>query len=167
MSPTQDACDGFVTAQYAVMLRAAYLLTGDRVSAQDLVQDVMVLVVDRWPRVSRADDPVAYSRRMLMNVFLAGRARRWRGEVPYGPVPDRPVHAEYGRVDSRDELRRGLLALPKRQRAAVVLRYYEQLGEAETAAVLGCSVGNVKSLTSRGLAALRGHFADLPCLEAP
>lgn len=137
------------------MVRAAFLLTGSQHDAEDLVQDALVRIVGRWRRVAAADDPVAYANRILLNVFLSGRERRWRGEVPHASVPEEPGAGEYGRVDDRDRLRRALLTLPPRQRAAVVLRHYEQRSEAQTASSLGCSVGTVKSLTSRGLAQLR------------
>src|SRR4051794_9792814 len=100
------------------MLREAYLLTGDTHSAQDLVQDAAVLVVDKWRRVEDADDRVAYTRRLLLNVFLAGRKRRWLGELPTGELPETAAIAPYIDVDARDQLRRGLLRLPPRQRAA-------------------------------------------------
>lgn len=148
------ACEQFLVSQYPRMLREAYLLTGNRHAAQDLVQDAAVLVVDKWRRVENASDRVAYTRRLLLNVFLAGRKRRWRGEIPTGELPDTGADAPYADVDARDQLRRGLLRLPPRQRAAVVARHYQQLSEAEAASALGCSIGTVKSLTSRGAAAL-------------
>ena len=150
----------FATAQQAAWLRAAFLLTGDRTAAQDVVQETAVRLLVSWRRVSAADDPVAYARRTLLHVYLRGRQRRWHGEVPSARLPELPTAPAYDAVDDRDLLRRALAALPPRQRAAVVLRQVEQLSEAETAAVLRCSVGNVKSLTSRGLAALRVHLAD-------
>jgi RNA polymerase sigma-70 factor (sigma-E family) len=161
-SPGRD-CGEFVAARHAPMLRAAFLLTGSQQDAEDLVQDALVRVVGRWARVSAADDPVAYADRMLVNAFLTGRRRRWHGEIPHADPPDAIGDGGYERVDERDRLRRALLALPARQRAAVVLRHYEQQSEAQTATVMGCSVGTVKSLTSRGLAALRTRLpADQP-----
>lgn len=147
-----------MAARHAPMVRAAFLLTGSQHDAEDLVQDALVRVIGRWKRVAAADDPVAYANRILLNVFLSGRERRWRGEVPHADVPEEPGGAGYGRVEDRDRLRRALVSLPPRQRAAVVLRHYEQRSEAETAALLGCSVGTVKSLTSRGLAGLRARL---------
>lgn len=157
--------DGFVAARQGSLLRAAYLLTGSQQDAEDLTQEALVRIVGRWRKVSRADDPVAYANRVLVNVFLSGRERRWRGEVPHAALPEVEGDAAYVRVDDRDRLRRALLALPPRQRAAVVLRHYEQRTEAETASLMGCSVGTVKSLTSRGLAGLRRGMAAEPAKE--
>jgi RNA polymerase sigma-70 factor (sigma-E family) len=146
------------------MLRSAFLLCGSQTDAEDLAQDALVRVVQRWGRVSRSDDPVAYSNRILLNTFLSGRRRRWHGEVAHAAPPERPddaVGGGYGAVDDRDVLRRALMGLPPRQRAAVVLRHYQQMSEADAAALMGCSVGTVKSLTSRGIAALRAHTGAL------
>ena len=155
----QEDVDGqaaFLERQHTVLLRAAYLLSGDSAAAQDLAQETVVRVLLAWRKVERADVPEAYVQRVLMNTFLAGQRRRWRGERPFAQVPQGPtVPSPYAGVEDFDALRRALLALPPRQRAAVVLRHYEDLSEARTAEVLGCSVGTVKSLTSRGLAALR------------
>jgi RNA polymerase sigma-70 factor (sigma-E family) len=150
----------FVTAQQASWLRAAFLLTGDRTTAQDLAQETAVRVLLSWRKVEAADDPVAYARRTMLNLFLRGRQRRWHGEVPHEVLPETSVPSAYAAVDDRDQLRRALSALPPRQRAAVVLRQVERLTEAEVAVVLGCSIGNVKSLTSRGLAALRAALTS-------
>lgn len=150
----------FLAAQHAALQRAAYLLTGDRAAGQDLVQETLVRVLLHWRRVERADAPEAYLRRVMLNVFLGGRRRAWHGELPHAEPPDRPARSAYDGVDARDELRRALLAMPPRQRAAVVLRHYEDRSEAETAALMGCSTGNVKALTSRGLVTLRTALAD-------
>ncbi len=154
----QQERDAFVAAQHAPLVRAAYLLTGQESSAQDLAQETLVRVMVKWRLVRRADEPDSYVRALMLNVFLDGRRRRWHGEVPHDKLPDIAGADPYGRPNDRDELRRGLQLLPPRQRAAVVLRHYEQRSEAQAAELLGCSVGTVKSLTSRGLAALRGHL---------
>jgi RNA polymerase sigma-70 factor (sigma-E family) len=148
-------CEQFVSGQHAALSRAAFLLTGDAVAAQDLVQEALVRVLVQWRKVQRADVPEAYARRILLTTFLGGRRRAWHREQPQADPPDRAGTSPYEAVDDLDGLRRALLALPPRQRAAVVLRHYEDLSEAQTAELLGCSVGNVKALTSRGLAALR------------
>jgi RNA polymerase sigma-70 factor (sigma-E family) len=156
------ARDAFVASQHPRLLRSARLLTGDAELAADLAQETLVRVLVKWPQVSRARDPQAYISALMLNVFLAGRRRRWNREVPHGQVPDRPwPRNEADAADDRDELRRRLLALPPKQRAAVVLRHYEQLSEADAAAALGCSTGTVKSLTSRGLASLRAAATEL------
>lgn len=157
--------DTFVAARHGALVRAAYLLTGSQPDAEDLAQEALVRIVGRWRKVVRADDPVAYANRVLLNVFLSGRARRWRGEIPHAELPESEGDAGYRRVDDRDGLRRALLALPPRQRAAVVLRHYEQRSEADTATMLGCSVGTVKSLTSRGLATLRAEMSPQQARE--
>jgi RNA polymerase sigma-70 factor (sigma-E family) len=151
-----DQCEQFLTVEHPSLLRAAFLLTGDRTSAQDLAQEAAVRVVMQWRKVEKADSPQAYARKIMLNVFLGGRRRAWNAEEPHSEPPAQATgSAPYESVDQRDALRRALVALPPRQRAAVVLRHWEDRSEAETATLLGCSVGNVKSLTSRGLAQLR------------
>lgn len=145
----------FASGQQQRLLRAAFLLTGDRGAAQDLAQETLIKVLSSWGRFVSAGDPLAYSRRIMLNEYLQSRRRRWHGESPRHVLPDVTGPDEHARVDQRDLLRRALATLPPRQRAAVVLRQFEDLSEAQTADVLGCSTGTVKSLTSRGLAALR------------
>lgn len=141
--------------------QSAYLLCGDWHLAHDLVQDTLVKVYRHWSRVSQADSPDAYVRRILIN-----EARnRWRhrdkavsvanvrAEPMVPAVPD--VTDDIAR---RDGLLRALVELPYRQRATVVLRYLEGLSQAETAQVLGCSEGTVKSQSSRALATLRKYL---------
>jgi RNA polymerase sigma-70 factor (sigma-E family) len=152
--PAPD-CAAFVAARQPALIRSAFLLCGSQQDAEDLVQETLVRVVQRWRRVCAADDPVAYTGRIQLNAFLSARGRRWHGEVPHAELPEGALVDDYDRVDDRDRLRRALLALPPRQRAAVVLRHYEQRSEADTATLMACSVGTVKSLTSRGLSSLR------------
>jgi RNA polymerase sigma-70 factor (sigma-E family) len=144
----------FVAARYTALLRTAYLLTQDRGLAEDLVQTALAKCWLGWKRI-RYDDPGPYVHRVLVNTYTAWWRRRWNSEYPTeelpqggGPVPD---HAVDDRADLADALRR----LPRRMRAVVVLRFYEDLSEAETARILGCSAGTVKSQTSRALAKLR------------
>jgi RNA polymerase sigma-70 factor (sigma-E family) len=141
-----------------VLFRAAFLLTGTQADAEDLTQEALVRVARRWNRVSAADDPVAYANRVLLNVFLSARARTWRGQTASAVLPETDAQSPYEQVDDRDVLRRAVGSLPPRQRAAVVLRHYEQRSEAETAHLMVCSVGTAKSLTSRGLSALRAQM---------
>lgn len=146
----------FVARQHVVLLRAAYLLTGDATTAQDLVQETLVRVIVAWHRVQRADEPDAYARRILLTTFLAGQRRHGHREQAYGEPPEAETGpSPFAAVEDHDVLRRALMVLPVRQRTAVVLRHYEDLSEVQTAELLGCSVGTVKSLTSRGFAALR------------
>jgi RNA polymerase sigma-70 factor (sigma-E family) len=161
-------CEEFIAGQQRALLRAAYLLTGSSASAQDLVQETLVRVLLHWRRVERADAPEAYVRRIMLHLFLGGQRRAWTGEVPQAELPDTATPSAYDKVDERDQLRRALLQMPARQRAAVVLRHYEDLSEADTAALMRCSVGNVKALTSRGLAVLRAAMtapADDPAVD--
>lgn len=102
-----DRCgtfEQFVAVEQLRLNRAAYLLARDPVSAQDLVQDTLVRLLDQWPKVAGADDPYAYARRVMLNVFLGGRRRLWHRELPYADVPDREGPGGYAVVDERDRL---------------------------------------------------------------
>ena len=147
--------DGYVRDRSAALLRLAFLLTGDPYLAEDLVQTSLVKVMDRWDEVAGKGDPHAYVRKVLVHTALGWRRRRWRGEEPSDRLPDAGTPDRTAGVDSRERLRRALLALPARQRAAVVLRHYEDMSEAQVALELGCSTGTVKSQTARGLERLR------------
>ena len=143
--------DDFVRARHAALLRFAYLLTGDPHLAADLVQEALERTGMRWRSVHRQDDPEGYVRRSIINAHLNQRRRRWRERLVADP-PERSQPA----VETRDELLWGLLAgLPRQQRAVLVLRFYEDLTEAEVARVLDCAIGTVKSNGSRALAKLR------------
>ena len=146
------AFDAFVHARLPALLRFAYALTGDPHTAADLVQDALERTGMRWNKVERQGDPEGYVRRAILN----GRVSRWRKhrrETLVDCVPERTTSYE---VPSRDEQLWQLLAtLPPRQRAVLVLRYYEDLSEVQIAATLGCSPGTVKSQSSKALAKLR------------
>ncbi|HET7763042.1 MAG TPA: SigE family RNA polymerase sigma factor [Phycicoccus sp.] len=151
---TGGGFDAYVAARGGDLLRSAYLLTGDHQRAEDLVQTALSKVWPRWDRVVAGDaSPHAYVRRVMVTTYIAWWRRRWNGEHPTDvlPEPTTPVRDEPDRVD----LVRALATLPRGQRAVLVLRYVEDLSEAQTAKALGCSVGTVKSQCSRGLAALR------------
>ena len=107
----------------------------------------------------RRGDPLPYARTAVVHAAISWRRRKWHGEVPDGTLSERAATDATGAVDDHDRLRRALAHLPRRQRAAVVLRHYLDLDESATAAVLGCSVGTVKSQTSKGLARLRAALA--------
>jgi RNA polymerase sigma-70 factor (sigma-E family) len=140
----------YVGARMPALLRTAYLLTGDHHDAQDLVQAALIKSVPHWKRITGSPD--AYVRRALINESISRwRGRRWR-EVSTDRLPE--VAATTERTDN-SELRRALKALAPRQRAVIVLRYYEELSERETAAALGVSVGTVKSQSRDALARLR------------
>jgi RNA polymerase sigma-70 factor (sigma-E family) len=150
--------DRYVRARSAALRRLAFLLTGDVHLAEDLVQTTLAKLLVRWDTVAARGDPHPYARTVLLHTALGWRRRRWAGERPSSIVPELPDRAAadaHGAVESRERLRRALLLLPPRQRAAVVLRHYEDLSEAEAAKTLGCTVGTVKSQTARGLDRLR------------
>ncbi|MBO9523018.1 MAG: SigE family RNA polymerase sigma factor [Nocardioidaceae bacterium] len=153
------------------LLATAYLLTGDAHAAEDLVQTTLAKVYLAWDRVSAAQSVDAYARKMLVNEHTSGWRRLWRHREV---VTDTSTHEgataghEYDGV--RDTLWKAVLDLPERQRAVIVLRYYEQLSEKEAAEALGISVGTVKSQASRALVTLRSHLGDRDDLagwEAP
>jgi RNA polymerase sigma-70 factor (sigma-E family) len=148
----------FVADRSAALLRLAYLLTGDRHDAEDVLQTALVRAYLRWRSIT--GDPEGYVRRVLVTVSVdEWRRPHRRREVPSESMPERPVLSEvFGEVDGRQQLRVALRALPSRQRAAVVLRYWIGLDVAETAALLGCSAGTVRSQSARGLDKLRAAY---------
>src|SRR4051794_20955416 len=151
--------DAFVRQHGQALCRAALLLTGDRHLAEGLVQTALAKVAGRWERVVAKGDPLPYVRTVVVRTAIAWRRRRWHGEVPTSPLPETSHADPEHPVDGRDRLRRALLLVPPRQRAALVLRFYEDLSEADTAAAMGCSVGTVKSQTAKGLVRLRALLA--------
>lgn len=146
----------FVETNSTALLRAGWLLTGDWTAAEDLVQSALLVA---WPRWSALRDPnagFAYVHTCMTRVFLRDRRRRWSGERPSERVGERvSVGDRTAEIDLRESLRAALDGLPDRQRAVVVLRYFGDLSEADTAAALGCSRGAVKSHAARALARLR------------
>jgi RNA polymerase sigma-70 factor (sigma-E family) len=155
MSRAEEEYREFVVSRAASLHRTAYLLCGDWHLANDLVQETFVHAFRHWRRVQRADNQNAYVRRILINEFN----RRWQrySGLPARAGPDHPELAVpdiSDEVASRADLRRALLALPARQRATVVLRYLEGMSERETAAVMRCREGTVKSQTARALSTL-------------
>ena len=152
--------DSFVREHGQGLGRAAFLLTGDHHLAEDLVQTALAKVAVRWDRVVAGGDPAPYVRTVLVRTAMTWRRRRWHGEVPTSPLPETPDLGQDRTADGRDRLRRALLLVPTRQRAALVLRFYEDLSEADTASIMGCRVGTVKSQTAKGLARLRELLAD-------
>lgn len=156
-----DAFTAFVAARSRHLLQAAHLLTGDRHRAEDLLQTALTRAYLRWDRIVD-EDPEGYVRRTMVNAHIDWwRRRPWR-EQPTDVVPDVAVPAATGDVDARQGLLAALATLSRRQRAVVVLRYFEDLSEAETARTLGCSPGTVKSAASRAMTTLRRH----PALQA-
>ena len=138
------------------LLRTAYALCGNRDRAEDLVQVTLVRTYRSWQRIRRREAPEAYARKVLVNLNIRwwqGRARR--GEQLTAAVPDLAAPQPELDFEGQDLLWRAIQSLPPRMRAVVVLRYLEELKEYEAAEVLGCSVGTVKSQTSRALTKLR------------
>jgi RNA polymerase sigma-70 factor (sigma-E family) len=156
-----DGFRDFVTARSPVLLRTAYLLLGDRALAEDLLQTALVKAYRHWGRITAAGSPEGYVRRIMVN-----ERRTWWHRNPgrefVGSIPDRPGPDESIALAERDAVWRAVLALPPRTRAVLVLRYWEDLSEAETAAMLGCSVGTVKSQASRGLRKLQEVLDGAP-----
>jgi RNA polymerase sigma-70 factor (sigma-E family) len=148
----------FVARSSASLTRLAYLLCGDQHLANDLVQTCLIRLYQTWPKMRDKDTPDAYARTALLRCWLNERRRPWRrSESRDGVVPDQsaPEIDPTGAVHRKEVLRDALAQLAPRQRAVVVLRYWSQHSVTETAAILRCSEGNVKSQSARGLAALR------------
>jgi len=147
--------DEFVVDRIASLYRYAFVLTGNRHDAEDLVQEALVRTGLAWRSVRRKDSPERYVRTVMARLMV-NRWRRPRRERLMADVPDRGVEdAELARVSDDAVLDAAINALPPGMRAVLVLRYVDQLSEAETAAVLGCRPGTVKSQAARGLAKLR------------
>jgi RNA polymerase sigma-70 factor (sigma-E family) len=154
--------------EYAPRLRrSAYLYCGDWHLAEDLMQSALIKIYRSWSRVEKDESLGNYSRTVLLRTWLDEKRRPWRrSEQSAADVPERYDEAP-GPADSperlwaRDLVHRGLLRLPPRQRAVVVLRYFDELSVAEAAEVMGCSEGTVKSQTARGLETLRASVAHL------
>jgi RNA polymerase sigma-70 factor (sigma-E family) len=159
-----DGFEVFVGERLDRLLRYATALTCDKYLAQDIVQDVLVRVRHRWARIGAMDVPYLYVKRMVTNEYLSWRRRRAAKEVLAGNLGEvGPVVADHAdRYAERDAMRRRIARLPRRQRAALVLRYYEDGTDAEIAQVLGCTEGTVRSHISRALKTLRANeFAAL------
>ena len=149
----------FVSARWSSLYRLAYLLTASPTAAEDLLQTTLEKAYVNWSRIGRMEFPEAYVRRMLVNALVSSRRRAWLREVPSDSVPEVSAGAiDVGVVD-RSLLWPLVCALPARQRAVIVLRYYEDLTEAQIADVLGCAPGTVKSQTSAAMRALRRALA--------
>lgn len=154
--------DDFLATHSLPLYRFAVALTGHHEDAADLLQSTLVQIVLHWPKVNRADHQTAYVRRMMVHESgrLWRRLRRTR-EISVPELADRPENRDDpANVELRLILLTALKTLAPRQRAAVVLRYHEGLSEQETAEVLNCSVGNVKSQSARGMQKLRTYLAS-------
>ena len=145
--------DEFVAARSTGLLRTAYLLTHDHALAEDLVQTALAKAWFSWSRIEGEPEP--YVRKILVNTFASWWRRKWNGEHAYAEPPEPDPTGEHDTTDQRHDLWTAMGRLPRRQRAVVVLRFVEDLSEAETARLLGISTGTVKSQTSKALAKLR------------
>ena len=156
--------DEFVATHVDDLLRTAYLIVWDEAEAEDLVQECLLKLARRWPRIRRMDQPRAYARRVLVNLAVdgaRGRARR-RSELEPEALASAIAVDPLPALETRAELLQALGQLPARQRAVLVLRYFNDLTEAQVAEVLGCAPGTVKSSASRGLARLREALQPVP-----
>lgn len=161
---TIDSDDGFadfVEQWSPALLRVAFLLTGDRWLAEDLLQTALLKTSRRWSRIADHQAAYPYVRRVLVTTYAGWRRRRRVGEVLTDQLPE---HAGVDGAVAPGRAVAALDVLPPRMRAVIVLRYYEDLSEADTAAALGCSTGSVKSQASRGLARLRVELSPAPDL---
>jgi RNA polymerase sigma-70 factor (sigma-E family) len=148
----------FVAARSPALLRSAWLLTGDEELAQDLVQTALARIWPHWSRLAVPSRAEGYVRRVIVTTYANWWRRRWRAERPTANLPDRSLTSDdFAVADVRHDLAVALATLTPRQRAVVVLRYFEDLTEAQTADLLGCTVGTVKSQTHKALARLRQH----------
>ena len=147
--------DEFVLARSPRLLRTAFLLTHDWATAEDLLQTSLTKAWFAWRRIEANPEP--YVRKILVNTYASWWRRRWTSERPMAELPEDgvPPADPHAIVDVRDELWRSLGRLPKRQRLVLVLRYFEDLSEAEVAEVMQCSIGTVKSQASKALTKLR------------
>lgn len=153
----------FVAARSAALHRAAYLMVGEVPLAQDLVQEALTKTYVAWPRLR--DTAEAYTRKAITTTAISWfRRKGWSHERPVATLPDPGGRGHDEQVAQSAWLWECLLRLPVRQRAAVVLRYYEDLTEAQTAEAMGCAVGTVKSQVSAALVKLRDQLGDDPDL---
>jgi RNA polymerase sigma-70 factor, ECF subfamily len=160
----------FVAARSGALLRTAYLLAGDWATAEDLLQTALTKTYLAWKRLGQIEAVEPYTRRVLVNTATSWWRRRWHGERPTEVLPEQPGPDRHEEAVERDALWQHVRTLPARQRAVLVLRFYEDLSEAQTADLLDISIGTVKSQTARALATLRrrlGTSEAVPDRVAP
>jgi RNA polymerase sigma-70 factor (sigma-E family) len=156
--PSDAEYTEFVHATWPALYRTAYLLVGDHALAEDLVQTALAKTYGSWRKVRELDAAHGYARTTLINTAASWfRKRSWRNELPTDELPESGYHPD---PSDRPAVTDALRLLPPRQRAVIVLRYYEDLSVAQTAHALGCSEGTVKSQTSDALARLRTLLGD-------
>lgn len=159
-----ESFSDFVRDFSPALLRVAWLMTGDHGHAEDLLQNALLKSLRRWRRLENPDKAYAYVRTVLVNTHISDRRRR-RVVEDLVEVSPEPAHPAHGLFTPEDRTTAALAALPQGMRAVLVLRFHEDLSEAQTAQVLRCSVGNVKSQSSRGLQRLRAALDPAP--DAP
>jgi RNA polymerase sigma-70 factor (sigma-E family) len=150
----------FATLRWSSLVRTAYLLTGDRGHAEDLVQTALTKCFVAWPRLRSRDAADAYVRKVVLNTFISWRRKRSWHELPSEDPPEEVAADTTEDLAQRSVLLAALADLPPRQRAVVVLRFYEDLGIQQVAKELGCSTGSVKRQTSEALKKLRRIIGD-------
>lgn len=166
MNVESEDFESFFRARTSALLRSAYLLTGDRHLAEDLVQDALARTHRAWHRLARDGNPDAYARKVMYHLQVSRWRRRNLAETLPGTLPEPGFRGDHAReVTERLALQRSLQALPARQRAVIVLRFFEDHTEAETAQILGCRIGTVKSHAFRAIAKLREMMPDLNELD--
>lgn len=159
MTNGRDRFDIYVKENYPSLLRAAVLLAGEPDQAEDLVQETLLKVWVRWSRISRTLNPAGYGYRTLVNVHISSRRRKWWKEIPSAELRQKPqTHARLEEVPQRMEMLDALQALPPRQRAIIVLRYFLDMTETQVATSMGCTAGTVKSQSSKAMATLRTAY---------
>jgi RNA polymerase sigma-70 factor (sigma-E family) len=150
--------EDYVTARGVALVRFARVLAGDEHRAEDLVQEVLARAYLRWDSITRSDEPDVYVRQAIVNATRSWWRRRSSRETPVDAVADRPVPGAFDAdTAERDALWRRIRRLPARQRAVLVLRYYEDLDDSTIGAILGCAPATVRSHAMRALHTLRGH----------
>jgi RNA polymerase sigma-70 factor (sigma-E family) len=158
-APVRIGFEEYVAARGSALVRFAILLTGDLHRAEDLVQDALARTYLRWGRIRRVDNPDVYVRRLLVNASRSWWRRRTNRELPVERAAERPAPGDMGAESAeRDALRRLIATLPHRQRAVLVLRYYEDLDDITISEILDCSPVTVRTHAMRALNALRKHY---------
>lgn len=166
MRATKRDFEAFVSASAEELIRTGYLLTWDMAEAEDLVQETLLRVARHWTRVRAMDFPLAYARRILVNLCIDGQRRRFRTRSELVEdfegieLADPDASAAFEQIEDQSQFAAALAALPRQQRAVIVLRYWQDLSEAEVADMLGCSVGTVKKATWRALKTMRAHLSS-------
>jgi RNA polymerase sigma-70 factor (sigma-E family) len=145
----------FVLAHSTALLRTGWLLTGNWSDAEDLLQTALTATWPHWADLQHSGAATLYVRKVMLHRYLHDRRRRWKNEIPTAELPVTAGADPYASADLRRDLARAMAQLPPRQRAAITLRYFADLSEAQCAQVMGCSTGAVKSNAAKGLRRLR------------